>query len=122
MKNVLIVDDDLGFVCWLTSVLVRGEYQPWPSCSVSDAITLMGEKPNALDLVIVNPSLRGASFLISRYRQRQTNLKVLALGSRGRTMFPGATSWRQKPTAGDVETRQKWLRAVDRLTGRRKAA
>jgi hypothetical protein len=115
MKNILIVDNDLGFVCWLSSVLIKGDYQPWPSCSVSDAISVMGPKPDELDLVIVNPSLRGASSLIAQYRRWKVNLKVLALGHRGETRLT-SDAWREKPVAIDRSSKKRWLRAVDRLT------
>ena len=58
MKNILIVDRDLGFIYWLGDVLIHADYQPWPACSVSDAFAVVGRKPIVpLDLLIVNPRL-----------------------------------------------------------------
>jgi CheY-like chemotaxis protein len=123
MKNVLIVDNDLGFVYWLGEVLIDAGYQPWPACSVSDAITVVGRKPAIpLDLLIVNPSVRGASRLIDSYRRTQAQLKVMALGAHDEKVLPGVKAWREKPVPGDRSARQKWVRAIGRISSGQKRA
>jgi hypothetical protein len=118
MRNVLIVDNDLGFVFWLGEALSRANYQPWPACSVSDAITVVGSKhPVSLDLLIVNPSLPGASRLISHFRRSQTHLKVMALGLHDEKALSGIDARRERPTSADLSARQKWVRAIDRMFG-----
>jgi hypothetical protein len=90
MKNILILDNDLGFIYWLGAVLIGADYQPWPACSVSDAITVLGRKPAVpLDLAIVNPSLPGLSYLITLFRRSQVDLKVMAAGGARRTSLAG---------------------------------
>ncbi len=117
MKNILIVDNDLGFIFWLGDALIRAHYQPWPSCSVKDAITLMGYEPEIpLDLLIVDQSLPRAADLVALYRRSQPHLKVIALGAFDKRMLPGVNAWCPKPTAGNQAIKQKWVRAIDRLS------
>jgi hypothetical protein len=117
VKNILIVDDDLGFVFWLGDVLVGAEYQPWPACSVSDVIKVMGRKPAVeIDLLIVNPSLPGASKVIAFLRRTQARLKVMALGPQDRTALPDVNAWRSKPGRSDDSARREWVRAIERVS------
>jgi hypothetical protein len=115
LKHILILDNDLGFIYWLGEALIEAGRQPWPACSVSDAITVVGSDPRVpLDAVIVNPSLRGAAGLIALCRQNRANLKVIALGARDGKGFPGITAWHKKPTPGDPSARREWVREIDR--------
>ena len=80
VKNVLIVDSDIGFIFWLAKLLVEENYQPWPACSVLDATSLMNRRRLVpLDLLVVNPSVQGAAHLIESIRKKQPDLKVLAV-------------------------------------------
>ena len=116
MKNILIVDSDLGFVCWLGEALFGAGYQPWPACSVADAISVVGRKPAIpLDLLIVNPCLPGISHLITLYRRRQAHLKVIAVGRQDEQILPGVKAWHEKPGPRDKSAKQEWVRAIERI-------
>jgi hypothetical protein len=120
MRNVLIVDDDVGFVCWLGGALINADadYQPWPACSVHDAISLVGRKPMVpLDLLIVNPNLPEASYLIALYRGHQPNLKVMALGSYEEAPIAGIRAWHDRPKPGDRSARKEWVQEIERVAG-----
>jgi DNA-binding NtrC family response regulator len=123
MKNVLIVDKDLGFLFWLGELLAGAKYQPWPACTAADAISLMGSKRTVpLDLLIVDASLRGASRLIDHFRRNRTKLKVIAVDGHSK-LLRGVDAWSEKPDPANARERQKWLRAVDRmLSGYKRAA
>jgi hypothetical protein len=123
MKNILIVDDDLGFLFWLGGVLAGADYQPWPACRVSDAIGVAGRKPVVrIDLLIVNPSLAGVSKLIALFRRTQAGLKVMALGPQDKTALPGVDAWRPKSGRGDDSAKREWARAIRHIAGRQKRA
>ena|ERR1022692_110183 len=82
MKNILIVDNDLGFIFWLGAALVGAGYRPWPACSLSDAISVANRKPlSRLHLLVVNASLPGVSKLIAHFRRTQAHLRVNRIGS-----------------------------------------
>ena len=116
MKNILIVDSDLGFIYWLGAVLIAADYQPWPACSPSDAISVMDRKPSVrLDLLIVNASLPGVSKTIAHFRRTQADLKVMALGPQGKAL-PGINAWRRKPGLIDDSAKREWVRAVEYMS------
>jgi hypothetical protein len=116
VKNVLIVDSDVGFIFWLAEVLVEANYQPWPACSALEAVSLVGRRHLApLDLLIVNPSLRGALHLMSRLRRVQPDLKILAVDPLNDRQVRGVTAWRARPNAGDQSAKQKWAREIERI-------
>jgi hypothetical protein len=116
MKHILIADNDLGFTFWLGEVLAAAGYQPWPACSVSDAIELARRKCiSPVELLVLNPSLRDASHLISHFRRRRPHLGVIALGSRHEMALPGVDAWRERPAPEDLLARPKWARLIDRI-------
>jgi len=123
VKHVLIVDSDLGFTFWLGEVLSRANYQPWPASTVSDAIAVMNRKPAVSpDVLIVDSRLSGASRLIARFRRQHANLKVVALGSSNEKALPGVDAWHKRADPGDSSARQKWVRAIGRISHRQKHA
>jgi hypothetical protein len=118
MKNVLIVDNDLGFVYWCAQALASVNCQPWPACGTGDATSILFIRHLApLDLLILNPSLRGAPLLISRLRRSQPNLKVMALGARAEKVLRGVTVWQPRPASDDSAAQKAWLQEVERLFG-----
>jgi DNA-binding response OmpR family regulator len=121
-KHILIVDNDLGFICWLGSVLTAAGYRSWPACSTSEAISLSTRKPLArLDLLIVNASLPGVSELIAHFRRAHSRLKVMALGPQAETLA-GVHAWHPTPGLSDDSAREEWVRAVRQASGRQNRA
>ncbi len=119
MKNILIVDSDIGFIFWLAKVLVDGGHQPWPACSTMDAVALVNRRHLApLDLLVVNPSLLGATHFIRDLRKKQPNLKVLAVDPVNDRQVRGVNAWRVRPQAADQATKEKWMQEIDRIFSR----
>jgi len=117
IRNILIVDDDLGFLFWLGSILTAAHYRPWPACSISDALDLVGREPVVrLDLLIVNPTLPGISQLIALFRRTQPHLKVMGLGRRNKAALPDVDAWHLKPGPIDRAAGRKWVRAIKGLS------
>ena len=117
-KNILIVDNDLGFIFWLGAALVGAGYRPWPACSLSDAISVANRKPlSRLHLLVVNASLPGVSKLIAHFRRTQAHLRVIALGPQDNTLV-GVTAWHSAPDTGDDSAKQELVRAVKHMSGR----
>jgi CheY-like chemotaxis protein len=125
IKNILIVENDLGFIFWLGGALVAGDYQPWPACGVSDATELIEKAALPIDLLIVDPSLPGVSKLTAILRRSQADLKLIALGAEVKTKLTGINAWLRKPvpTQEPAKQEQEWLEAVkDVFIGRKRAA
>ena|ERR1700728_594467 len=121
VKNILIVDKDLGFVFWLGAALNGAGYRPWPACSSSEAISMSWRKPlDRPDLLIVNASLPGVSELIAHFHRTQTHLKVMALGPRDETLH-GVDAWHPTAVLSDDPAKQEWVRAVEHVSGKQKS-
>jgi DNA-binding response OmpR family regulator len=122
MKNILIVDNDLGLMFWLGAALVDAGYRAWPAGSLAEAISVVGRKPSMrLDLLIVNASLPGVSKLIAHFRRTQPHLNVMALGPQGGTL-PGVNYFEATPGLMDDAAKQEWVRAVKRMSGKQNRA
>ena len=123
VKNVLIVDKDLGFVFWLADVLIRAGYQPWAAFSPAEARALLAErKPlRRLDLLIVRGTLPGVSDLIAHFRETQQHLKVMALGPEDRALT-GVNVWHPVPGRSDDSAKQEWVRAIKDMASRQHRA
>jgi hypothetical protein len=125
MKNILILENDLGFIFWLGSALAAADYQPWPACTVSDAIDLVGKAAISIDMLIIDPSVSGVSKLTAALRRSQADLKVIALGAGGKTKLPGVDAWHRKPGPAEepVKQQQEWIEVIrDVFVGHKCAA
>jgi hypothetical protein len=118
MKNVLIVDNDLGFIFWLGQVLAGANYQPWPACNVLNATAMVAGRHLArLDLLILNPFLRGAAQFLSDLRRSQPDLKVLALGVDSDRLARGVNAWQPRPAVADLSAKHTWVLEIERVCG-----
>ncbi len=116
MKNILIVDSDIGFIFWLAKVLVEARHQPWPACSAMEAVALVNRRQlTPLDLLVVNPSLQGVPHLIRKFRSAQPDLKVLAVDPLNDRQVRGINAWRARPHPADQAAKDKWVREIDRM-------
>jgi hypothetical protein len=115
--EILIIDEDVGFVMYLGQTLARGGYQPWPARTPREALQLIRRLGIKIDIVIAPPG-DGARYL------------VRTLG----TIGPGVPNFipivrSHKGTAEDDVIRSRgwdenprpdhWLRTVRRLLGLR---
>jgi len=58
---ILIIDPDLGRVCWLGQLLSQAGCQVIPALSSREAVRLVVELNLPIDLAIVDPGIRGIS-------------------------------------------------------------
>jgi DNA-binding NtrC family response regulator len=118
-KNILIVDRDLGFVFSLGQMLDRAGYAGWPARSVEDASALMAEFNLEIDLLIVNPALKGAAAFIQGTANSQGRLKVIVIesgpGESTAAAFPKPDATLAKPPVWDPASQAEWLNAVEQL-------
>jgi hypothetical protein len=121
MKNILIVDNDLGFILWLGRVLIGAHQQPLPACNVSDAMVL-ADAANPVDLLIINSSLPHSSEFITKMRRTQSKIKVIALDDEVKERLPHDHAWRSSPGQSGPSAEQKWLKAIKGLLGSRSNA
>ena len=118
MKNILIVDADLGFVFWLGRVLDMAGQTAFPARSVSDARALLAECQLAVDALILDPSLAGASEFVKALRKDRKNVKVVAVSDGSATAASAIDADAACDRPGDdfgEQTRLEWTRIVRRV-------
>jgi len=77
--NILLVDSDLGFTFWLGQLLDQAGYEAFPAKSIADAIQLLDQLKFQIDLLLLNPTLEGATSLASVLRQSQPHIRIVAV-------------------------------------------
>jgi DNA-binding NtrC family response regulator len=112
--TVLIVDQDLGFVCWLGEILSEVGYQAVSALDRKSAMALLEELNQTVNLVIVNPTLPGVIELTRVLSRRDPSLKIIALGNPGTNMAGGlhAQATLERPSGSDPFSRQRCLKNV----------
>jgi DNA-binding response OmpR family regulator len=116
LKTVLIVDEDLGFVFWLGHLLNSAGYQVWPARNGEDAAALMEELGAELDLLIIDPNLRGAAAFLETQRNSR-DFHTIALERRQEWVGPlaGIDIALAKPPHPDELSGLEWITAIRNL-------
>ena len=124
MRNVLIVDCDLGFVFWLGQALDRAGYRALPAKSCEDAIELVSRLHLAIHMLIVNGLLPSAGALAVALRSSQRHLKVIAMTGEGdeqSSVFPEADASHRKCSGGGEAAEREWLKTIEGVFARQTA-
>jgi DNA-binding NtrC family response regulator len=69
-KSVLLAVDDLGFALWSGRLLADAGYQTWPAKTVSDALKWIEEPGANFRLLLIDPSLPDAPYLVQTARRK----------------------------------------------------
>jgi hypothetical protein len=116
-RMVLIVDDDLVFVCWLGDLFKEAGCRTLPGFSRGEAATVtkyMGVEP---DIIMLNPSLTGASDLLQHYLEAKPHSKTVTIGPAsmelGASFHIHATLGRPSPS--EPVLRETWLETIRTL-------
>jgi hypothetical protein len=121
VKNILIVDRDLGFVLWLGHILNARGTTALPATKIADASELVSLLNLRVDVLIASPGEEGFREFAAKLRARSPDLQVVGLGGEEDPAwietFPDAV-WRDKPQCGDEATRLEWVTLVDELAHR----
>jgi hypothetical protein len=116
VKNILIVDNDLGFVFWLGQALDAVGYDTLPAKGVTEAVALLAELKVEVDVLILRSALRGAEEFAADLRYNQNgHLKTIALTeeNEGRpTSMLGWDGWQVKPRLPEANARKIFLSLV----------
>jgi len=116
VKNVLIVDNDLGFVFWLGQALDAAGYDTLPAKGVREAVTLLSEIHVKIDVLMVRSSLPGAEEFAAELRWAQRgHLKTIALLEENDDQGESLSAWdgwQLKPSLPDSNARKIFLSLV----------
>ena len=116
VKNVLIIDNDLGFVFWLGQALDAAGYETLPAKGITEAVSLLAELKVRIDVLIVRCTLTGAGDFARAFRASQKGyLKTIALvdetDGHGDRMHDW-DGWQLKPRMPDTLARNTFLSLV----------
>jgi len=116
VKNILIVDNDFGFVFWLGQALDAAGYEALPAKGVSEAVALLAELRVVIDVIILRCNLPGADELVEKLRSTQRGrLKAIALIEQTierRELLSAWDGWQLKPHLTDNTGRGNFLKLV----------
>jgi hypothetical protein len=123
-RTVLIVDDDLGFVWWLGDIFNEAGCRVLPALDCAEAVMLANRLGVEPDLIILNPSLDGASKLLEDYIRTKPALKIVTIGPPSSAL--GSSIPRhgtlERPSPSDLILRRDWLEKLGQLLGQVEAA
>lgn len=113
-RTVLVVDEDLGFVCWLGRLLADAGYNSVPALSCPEALSrvrMLGIKPDAL---IADPALPNFQRMLETLNRANAKIRIIAVRSPGHgippDLRPNATL--DRPLA-QPEITSDWLRRIE---------
>lgn len=116
MKNILIVDNDLGFVFWLCQALDAAGYETFPAQGVAEAVALLAKLEVWVDVLMVRRTLPGADGLADELRRSQRgHLKTIALidqSDEQSDSMAGWDGWQIKLKVSDAIARKIFLSLV----------
>ena len=118
-QTVLIVDDDLGFVWWLGDIFIEVGGRALPALNCGEAVVLTKRFGVEPDLIILNPSLPGASKMLQSYVQTKPHLKIVTIGPPSKAL---ATSIHvhatlERPSQMEPILRTEWLEKLRKVLG-----
>jgi len=94
VKNILIVDDDVGFVFWLCQLLDGAGYETVPATGIPEAAGALAELNVWVDLLMVRRVLPGADAFAAELRFSQRGrLKAIALIDRDEAPSQSIAAW-----------------------------
>lgn len=116
MRNVLIIDADLGFVFWLGQSLDAAGYETLPAKGISEAIALLEELQVVIDVLMVGSRLHGAATFATQLRAAQGgHLKTIALideNDERTESLADWDGWQRKPHIPDESARKIFLKLL----------
>lgn len=120
---VLIVDEDLGFVWWLSEMFSAAGCQVVPALNPAEIVSITRELDLTIDMLVVNEELAGISETIEALSQSQSP-KIVAIRDHNspRDHAAGAHATLERPSGFGQVSPQKWQAAVKKLVKEVQAA
>jgi DNA-binding NtrC family response regulator len=115
-SDIIVIDDDLGFVFWLGHAFDQAGYRAFPARNVSDAMALASDLDVEPGLLIIGGAQQGAAALVNAWRRKFNDLQVIWLHegtkTRGRRLAEGDWECR-KPSFRTAQDSDELLLAID---------
>jgi DNA-binding NtrC family response regulator len=121
--TALIVDDDVAFILWLGEMFTENGYQAIPALHCRQALTLVKRLALRVDVLVVNPKLRGAERAMKALASRQPSLRVVLIRDPS-TSGPAPDSadsnraTLERPSAWEPISRAQWVTKIRKVLPR----
>lgn len=113
--TALIVDDDLGFVCWLSERFNEAGYRAIPAVSARQAGYIVHQLSLQITTIVVNPALRGVRGLIKILSHAgRLPVKIIAVCDPQVTssILFRADAIVERPSSGEIASPHEWFRKL----------
>jgi len=116
VKNILLIDSDLGFVFWLGHVLRGAGFEALPAKSVADAIALLSLLAGQVDLLIFNPCVNTAASFAADLKRSDQRIKTIAvLPEEMPAGLSDIDAYKRKTYKFDTSAQEEWLSFIRRV-------
>jgi len=118
------VDDDVGFILWLGEMFNESGYQAFPALHCREALTLAKKFALRVDVLVLNPELRGARRAMQLLTGAQPGLRVVLIRDPMKSpLTPESTHpILERPPAWEPVSRPYWITKIRKLLLRATAA
>jgi len=116
--TALIVDDDVAFVFWLGEMFTANGYQAYPALNCRQALALAKKLALQIDVLVLNPKLRGAARAMEVLSNGRPSLHVILIRdpSESATSVPDSTHPAlDRPRAGAPVVREQWIAQIRKV-------
>jgi DNA-binding NtrC family response regulator len=115
--TALIVDDDVGFILWLGEMLTETGYQTVPALQCRQALTLVKKLDLRVDVLVVNPELRGAARAMKVLASEHPRLRVVLIcnSSTPPAVLDSNHAKLERPSAWEPISRPQWIAKIRKV-------
>lgn len=115
--TALIVDDDVAFIFWLGELFNENGYQALPALHCRQAVTMAKKMDMRVDVLVVNPKLRGASRAIAALKSAKPGLRVVLISdpSAPETTPDSTRATLERPAAWEPVSRPQWITKLRKI-------
>jgi hypothetical protein len=115
--TALIVDNYLGFLLWLGEILTESGYQTVPALQCRQALTLVKKLALRIDLLVLNPELRGAARTMDVLAAEHPRLRVVLIRdpSTPCSVLDPNHATLERPSAWEPISRPQWITKIRKV-------
>lgn len=116
--TALIVDDDVAFILWLGEMFTESGYQAIPALHCRQALTLVKKLALRIDVLVVNPELRGAARAMKVLASEHPRLRVVLIrdpSAPGPVLVDSNHATLDRPSAWEPISRPQWVTKIRKV-------
>ena len=114
----LIVDDDVAFLLWLGEMFTANGYQAYPALNCRQALALTKKLALQIDVLVLNPKLRGAARAMEVLSNGRPSLRVILIRDPSESVAGAPNSNHptlDRPQAWEPVVREQWIAQIRKV-------